>query len=49
MATRRSIVQAPMLPVFNTGHHRSLGRGIAGQFVGDHHAWSDAVLLEQLS
>src|SRR4051812_24276474 len=26
----------------------SLGRAIAGQLVGDHHAWCDALHLEQL-
>jgi hypothetical protein len=29
-------------------HDDLIGDGVAGPFIGDHHAWSDALLLEQL-
>jgi len=49
MTVLRAIVQAPVLPMFDTRHDLSFGRTVAGQFVCDHHAWSGALLLEQLS
>jgi hypothetical protein len=47
MAVFCSVVQAPMLPMFNTRYDLSLGHTIAGQFVRDRHARYHALLLEQ--
>lgn len=47
MAVFRSVVQAPMLSMFDTQHHSPLCGGIAGQFIRDHHARRDALLLAQ--
>ena len=49
MTILRAIVQALMLPMLHAGHHNPLCGGIAGQLVRDHHARSDALLLEQLA
>ncbi len=49
MAVFRSIVQALKLPMLDSGHDLSLGRGGAGEFVGDHHTRSHALRLEQLA
>src|SRR3954471_8553948 len=35
--------------MLDTGHDLSLGRTVAREFVGDHHARCDALLLEQLT
>src|SRR4051812_10208110 len=37
-----------MLPMLNTRYDLSFGRAVAREFVGDHHARCDALLLEQL-
>jgi hypothetical protein len=47
MAVLRTIIQAPVLAVFDTWHDFALGSPIAGQIVGDHHARSLALLLQQ--
>jgi hypothetical protein len=44
-----SIVQALVLPMLDTRHHDPFRSGIAGQFIGDHHARCLALLLEQLA
>ncbi len=44
-----SIVQSSMLPMLYIGHNGSLGGGIAGEFVRDHHARRRALLLEKLA
>ena len=38
-----------MLPMLDAGHDLSPGRAVAREFVGDHHARCDALLLEQLA
>src|SRR5919112_1649624 len=38
-----------MLPMLDTRHDLSFGRAVAGEFVGDHHARCNALLLEQLA
>jgi len=47
MTVLGSIVQAPMLPVFNTGDYNLLSGGIAGQFVRHHYPKRYTLLLEQ--
>lgn len=49
MTVLRTIVQASMPAMLDAGHDLSLGCAIAGQLVRDHHAWSGALLLEQLA
>ena len=49
MAVLGTIVQTFMLPMLHARHHSSFRSGIAGQFVGDHHARCLAMLLEQLA
>ncbi len=49
MAVLGSIVQTLMLPMLDTRHDLSLGRAVAGEFIGDHYPWNDALLLEQLA
>jgi hypothetical protein len=49
MTVLRPVVQSFTLAVFDPGHHCAPGSAIAGQFIGDHHPWSDALLLEQLA
>jgi len=44
-----AVVQALVLPMLNTRHHDPFRSGIAGQFIGDHHARCLAMLLEQLA
>lgn len=48
MAVLGSIIQPSMLAMLDAGHDRSLGRAVAREFVGDHHARCYALLLEQL-
>jgi hypothetical protein len=48
MTVLRAIVQAPVLPMFDTRHDLSLGHTIAGQLIRDHHARRHTLLLEQL-
>ena len=38
-----------MLAMLDAGHDLSLGRAIARKLIGDHHARSKALLLEQLA
>src|SRR5215213_7076186 len=38
-----------MLPMLDTRYDLSFGRAVAREFVGDHHARSDALLPEQLA
>ncbi len=40
-----SVVKALMLPALNTRHIYFLCDCVGGQFIRDHHAWSDALLL----
>jgi hypothetical protein len=47
MTVLRAIVQAPVLPMFDTRHDLSLGHTIAGQLIRDHHARRHTLLLEQ--
>ena len=49
MAVFRMIVQSLMLPMLDTGHDLSFCGTVAREFVGDHHARCDALLLEQLA
>ena len=49
MAVFRSIVQALMLPMLDTGHDLSFCGTVAREFVRDHHPRRDALLPEQLS
>src|SRR5215213_4315390 len=49
MAVLGAIVQALVLPMLDTGHHSPLCGTVAREFVGDHHARCDALLLEQLT
>ena len=49
MAVLGSVVQPAVLPMLNPRHHSPFSRGIAGQFIGDHHTRSHALFLEQLA
>ncbi len=47
MAVFGSAVQTSVLPVLNHRHHCSFGSGIVRHFIGDHHARSHILFLEQ--
>jgi hypothetical protein len=49
MTVLGSIVRTTMLSVLDTRHDLSLGRAVARELIGDHHARSSALLLEQLA
>jgi hypothetical protein len=44
-----AVVQALVLSMLTTWHHDPFRSGIAGQFIGDHHAWRRTLPLEQLA
>ena len=39
MRVLRPVVQVPVLPVSDAGHHDSFRCGVAAQFIGNDHAW----------
>src|SRR3954447_17884383 len=49
MRVLRPVVQVPMLPMRNAGHHDSLRRPIAAQLVGDDHTRFAASSPQQLA
>src|SRR4051794_35250439 len=41
------VIQVPVLPMSDTGHHHSFCRGIAAQLIGDDHSWTTASVRPQ--